>query len=218
MCMKTLDIKGNTYLHTLSEGNNEWYYALEGDGDLYEAQDIFRYDGSFAGNGLYLVHYPEGTVYTLHEKKKNTACGQPVGHKGKASFVTVDFEEGIIEIHTFDCQSHACFLVDSLPLNSVKDCYNLRLHEYPLTLSRQDNSDTFEVIWPERKDIPSAPNESFFYREDNKLYFSVWHEDPDYREEVIIRDLQSGEIMERYPGDIMILPDGQLWYLSGKGK
>jgi hypothetical protein len=103
-------------------------------------------------------------------------------------------------------------------LKSVQDCYNLRLHEYPLTLSRQDNSDKFEVIWPLRKDIPSAPNESFFYREDNKLYFSAWFEDPDYREEVIVRDLQSGKVIGRYPGDIMIMPDGSLWYLQGTGK
>lgn len=218
MCMKTLNLNGITYLHPVSEGNGEWYCALEGDGDLYEAQEIFGYTGFFEGSALFLIHYPEGTVYTLAEKKQNRACGEPVGHGGKISFLTVDFEAEIIEIHAFDCESRSCAYVESLPLDSVKDCYNLRLHEYPLTLSRQDNSDTFEVIWPIRKNIPSAPNESFFCREGNRLYFSAWYEDPDYREEVIVRDIESGEITDRYPGDITVMPDGQLWYLAGRGK
>jgi hypothetical protein len=98
----------------------------------------------------------------------------------------------------------------------VKDCYNLRLHEHPLTLTRQANNGVLEVIWPVRKDILINKTESFFYREDNKLYFGAWYEDPDYREETIIRDVESGEVIEKLPGDVTVMPDGQLWHLCGK--
>jgi len=66
---------------------------------------------------------------------------------------------------------------------------------------------------PKRKTIAVDPKESFFYREDDRLYFNIWFEDPDYREETIIRSASTGEILERLPGDIHIMPNGDLWHL-----
>ena len=32
--------------------------------------------------------------------------------------------------------------------------------------------------------------ESFLFKKDNRLYFSVWYEDPEYREEINVRELK----------------------------
>ena len=86
---------------------------------------------------------------------------------------------------------------------------------HPLTLSRQPNDGTFDLVWPERKTIEISERESFFCREGNRLFFSRWYEDPDYREELVIRDTGTGEILETRPGDIQIMPNGEVWYMKG---
>ena len=35
-----------------------------------------------------------------------------------------------------------------------------------------------------------------------------------YREEVIIRDINTGDIIEKKAGAITVMPDGQVWLLS----
>lgn len=100
-----------------------------------------------------------------------------------------------------------------LPLSSIDNCYNLRLHVWPLTLSRQPNDGVFELVWPERRSIAVDERESFFYREGDRLYFNRWYEDPDYREETLIRSAATGEVLEQLPGDIQIMPGGELWHL-----
>ena len=62
------------------------------------------------------------------------------------------------------------------------------------------------------------PHESFFLREDDKLYFNKWHEyrdGADYRywEETVVRSPE-GDIIEILPGDVRIMPDGEMWHLK----
>lgn len=37
--------------------------------------------------------------------------------------------------------------------------------------------------------------------------------DPDYREEVLVRDFATGKVLERMAGDLRTMPDGQKWLL-----
>jgi hypothetical protein len=98
-----------------------------------------------------------------------------------------------------------------LPLGAVPDCYNLMLHTTPLTLTRQGHENTFQVVWPEQGSFTIEPQESLDSREGDKLVFSRWYEDPDYREEVIVRKYPTGEVLERANGTLMTMPDGQKW-------
>ena len=43
---------------------------------------------------------------------------------------------------------------------------------------------------------------------------SFIYEDPDYREEVVVRDAASGAVIERRPGALWRMPDGQMWILK----
>ena len=45
------------------------------------------------------------------------------------------------------------------------------------------------------------------------LYTTVWYEGPDYREEVLVRDFDTGELLERIPRSLHTMPDGQNWLL-----
>ena len=94
---------------------------------------------------------------------------------------------------------------------AVEDCYNLMPHLSPLCLTRQ-TGERFQLLWPERADFAIHPAESFCFREGERLYFSRWYEDPDYREEVVVRRLPDGEIVEQLRGALNVMPDGS-WRL-----
>lgn len=45
----------------------------------------------------------------------------------------------------------------------------------------------------------------------NRLYFNIWYEDPDYREETVVRSLRDGAVLDRFSGDVRIMPNGEAW-------
>ncbi len=106
-----------------------------------------------------------------------------------------------------------------LPLSEGEDCYNLMLHTRPLTLSLQGNGRLddgreayrFRMIWPQKACFEIGPNESFGEREGDLLYFSAWYEDPDYREETVVRSAADGAVLGTLEGDVVRMPDGTLW-------
>jgi hypothetical protein len=81
-------------------------------------------------------------------------------------------------------------------------------------LTRQGNENKFEIIYPNKIQFLIGNRENFCFRKDGKLYFSVWFEDDEYREEVIVRDINTGKIIEKVHGAITLMPDGQVWILS----
>ena len=42
-------------------------------------------------------------------------------------------------------------------------------------------------------------------------WYTAWYEDPDYREETVVRSLHDGTILDRFPGDVRIMPNGKKW-------
>jgi hypothetical protein len=42
----------------------------------------------------------------------------------------------------------------------------------------------------------------------------MWYEDPDYREEIVVRSLQEGQIIEKYRGSMKEMPNGEWWHLK----
>ena len=125
----------------------------------------------------------------------------------------VDFPKGEIRILIFRETDGTTEPLAVLPLSAVEDCYNLMLEASPLMLTRSAHDNQFQILWPERRDFAIEDHEIFEFLEGNRLYTSVWYEDPDYREELLVRDYNTGKLLERIPGSLRSMPDGQNWLL-----
>ena len=213
--MRIIDIHGITNMELLRGGNNEWYWATDYiHGDLYEAEELFRDGNSVRSNRLYLIHYPDGTVYEPVPPVDGQYLGYPVYAGDSVVLLVVNFTESMIHILRFLPHQEKTQEVAQLPLSLVKDCYNLILHTSPLTLTRQSNDGTFEIVWPEKMSFAIDGKETFNFRDGDKLYFNIWYEDPNYREETLVRALKDGTILEQFSGDIRIMPNGELWHIK----
>lgn len=78
----------------------------------------------------------------------------------------------------------------------------------------KSNDNSMEIVWPEQLRLAVEDRETLNFRDGDKLYFTVWYEDPDYREETVVRSLHDGTILERFPGDIRIMPNGEKWLVQ----
>ena len=213
--MKNIDIHGMTNMELIRGGIAEWYWATDYiHGDLYEAEELFRQGHLVRSNRLYLIHYPDGMIYEPVHSADGQYLGTPVYDGSSVVLLVVSFTESVIRIMRFLHQQVEVQEVARLPLSAVKDCYNLMLHTSPLSLTRQPNDGTFEIIWPEHVRFAINDREALNFRDGDKLYFNVWYEDPDYREETVVRSLHDGTILERFPGDIRIMPNGERWLIK----
>ena len=211
--MKRIITNGITDLEPLA-GSSEWYWGADyASGDLYEAEELFRSGRPIDKNRLVLVRCPEGTVYEPVRTKSGQYFGRPVYHDGQVVLLMVDFPQEKIHILIFRETDGTTEPLAVLPLSIVEDCYNLMLEASPLILTRSAHDNKFQILWPERRDFAIEDHEIFEFLEGNRLYTSVWYEDPDYREELLVRDYETGELLERIPGSFRQMPDGQKWLL-----
>lgn len=191
--MKAIDIHGMTNMELVWGETDEWYWATDYiHGDLYEAEELFRQGHPVRSNRLYLIHYPDGTVYEPVKPTDEQYLGAPVYDGNSVVLLAVSFTESAIRILRFLHQQGEVQEIAQLPLSVVKDCYNLILHTSPLSLTRQPNDGVFEIIWSERVCFTINDRETLNFREGDKLYFNIWYEDPDYREETLVRSVQDG--------------------------
>lgn len=211
--MKIVETNGITYLEKF-DSCSEWYWGTNyTSGDLYEAEEIFLSGKRFNPNRLIFVHYPDGDVFEPIKSEDGQYFGMPAYIEGSIYILRVSFVENVI--HIYKCSVDMCetVLVVEISLDVVKDCYNLRLDGNPLMLTHQGGDYPFQVIWPEKVEFAIGVGENFLFKKDDKLYFSEWHEDPEYREKVNVREYPTGKILERIQGTEMTMPDGQAWIL-----
>ena len=213
--MKKIVLQGNTALNEVRESFGRWYYSLnEPYGDLYDAEEIENSGRPYPGDTLVYVRGRDGKTFSPIAKKERTALGEPVYSRRKLYVPAVDFVTRTISILAWDpVVPDRIREIDMIGLEKAEDCCNLRLFTEPLTLSRQKN-DVLHLLWPEDRRIHIGLHESFYMRDEDRLYLSSWEEDPDYREETIIRDLHTGEITERTAGDIVRRKNGELWHIT----
>lgn len=212
--MKKIDLKGISYIEPLEQSSG-WYWGTDGiHGDLYEAEELFKDNHPFKCNRLVFVHYPDARVVEPIEGKEGQYFGKPVFYEGKIVVLLVDFMENLIKIYQINPESLEMVILTTLELNEVEDCYNLLLQTAPLMLTRSPHGGKFQVLWPEQVDYAIGERETFHSREGHKMYFSRWFEDPEYREEVVVRDYPSGEVLEVVSGTLIEMPMGEKWVVG----
>lgn len=191
-------------------GSSSWYYACT-DTDLYETQQLYQ-DHALPLQRLLFIYYPKGCICEPIPPEEGLCYGEPVCINDRMYILTVHFGNDRIRILEADHDLQEMRLLHEMQCSSIADCYNLRLSGSPLTLYRQE-AHLFELLWPEYSRFAIAPQESFDRRDNDSLLFTKWTEDPEYREETLIRNLQ-GEITEVLDGPLFILPDGQKWLMQ----
>lgn len=213
--MKQIETQGITYIEPLDGSRGEWNWGTDyASGDLYEAEELFRSGHPVNQNKLIFVHYPDGRAVQPIAAKPGQYFGRPIFYQDKITILMVDFPAGVIHIKQLDDALNQVSTLAELPLSTAEDCYNLLLRTAPLMLTRQGKDDKFQIIWPEPMMLQMGKREAFMFRSGKKLYFSSWAEDPEYQEEIIVRNIRTGEIIQRIPGALKIMPDGQKWILT----
>ncbi len=213
MDYQRIDAHGVNYLESM-EGT-DWQWGSDyTSGDLYEAEELFRAGHPINKNHLVFVRCPEPRIYEPIAAREGQYFGRPCFADGHIYILLVDFPQKEILIYRCAADMESAEVHVRLPLSVAPDCYNLMLHTAPLTLTRQGHENTFQVVWPEQGSFAIDPEESLDSREGDKLIFSKWYEDPDYREEVVVRRYPTGEALERANGTLMTMPDGQKWIFT----
>ena len=211
--MKIIETNGITYLEKFA-CCSEWYWGTNyTNGDLYEAEEIYLSGKQIEPNRLIFVHYPDGKVFEPIKSELNQYFGIPAYVNGSVYILSVAFEDKKIRVYQCSADMYETVLIVELPLSKVKDCYNLKLDGSPLMLTRQGADNLFQIIWPEQVEFNIGVRESFCFKRNDKLYFSEWHEDPNYREEINVREYPTGKLLEKIPGAERTMPNGQSWIL-----
>ena len=212
--MKRIETQGITYIEPLDGSRAEWYWGMDyTSGDLYEAEELFRDGHPVNRNKLIFVHYPDGRAVQPIAAKQGQYFGRPIFYQGKITILLVDFPAGQIRILQYDDAPGQVSMLVEIPLSTVEDCYNLMLKTEPLMLTREGKDDKFQIIWPESVAFQTDGRGAFLFRSQENLYFSSWEENPEYWEETLVRNMRTGEIIERISGTLMFMPDGQKWIL-----
>ena len=212
--MKKIDTQGITYLEPLANCSS-WYWGTDyTSGDLYEAEELFKQGHPVRQNRLLFIHYPDGKTVQPLIAEDGQYFGRPICWDSRICILLVDFPREKIKILQLDDRLEQTLCSVELPLSSAEDCYNLMLKTSPLMLTRQSGDNKFQILWPENVQFDIENTEGFSFRMDDRLYFDAWYEDPEYREETILRTIDTGEILERFPGSTTVMPDGQVWIIG----
>lgn len=213
MDYKRIDAHGVNCLERMD--GTDWQWGTDyASGDLYEAEELFRGGHPVRKNRLVFVRCPEPKLHEPVVAREGQYFGRPCFADGSVFLLLADFPQREILIYRCASDLASAEVYVRLPLDVVPDCYNLMLHASPLTLTRQGHENTFQVVWPERGSFPIDPAESLDSRDGDTLVFSKWYEDPDYREEVVVRRYPTGEVLERADGTLVTMPDGQKWIFA----
>lgn len=211
--MKRIVTNGINYLELL-QGSNQWYWGMDyTGGDLYEAGELYRDGHPIQRNRCILVRYPDGTVYEPVRTKPGQYLGKPVYCDGQVALLMVDFPKEEIHILSFHAATGKTSPLAVLPLALADDCYNLMLKTSPILLTRSPQDNRFCVLWPEHREFALEDRESFVLLDGDRMYMEKWYEDPDYWDEVLVRDFKTGKVLERMPGSVWPMPNGQNWLL-----
>ncbi len=194
-------------------GSDVWYWGTDyTSGDLYEAEDLYRDGHPIKQNRLIFVRRADGEVLEPLKAKEGQYFGVPVFDSDSIVILLADFPAREINLFRYDDAGTLSPIV-VIPRDAVEDCYNLMPRISPLMVTRQTAA-RFQIIWPVKADFAIHPAESFCFRDGDLMYFSRWYEDPDYREETVVRKYPAGEIVGQMRGSLNEMPDGQLWLLT----
>lgn len=161
-------------------------------------------------------------AYEPIKQEQNVYLENPVYDRASNSLgiLRYDFNKGILQVIAYKPDDESVEVIEEILLSEIDDLMNVRLIESPFMVVRNSmEENAVEFLAPKRK-IYLEENESIEFIEDGKMYSSKWCEgsmddvlDYGYREEVIVRDLETGKILGRHKGYLNRMPDGTAWLM-----
>lgn len=204
------------------ENTDEWYYGIYptwisnmevaeecGKGREYVGSKICFFDKT-------------GKTYEPMEQEKNVYLENPVYDRTNNSFgiLRYDFNKGILQVIDYKPEDGSVEVIEEILLSEIDDLMNVKLIESPFMVVRNSMEENAIEFFVSNHKIHLEENENVEFVEDGKMYGSKWYEDLmdvldyGYGEEVIVRDLETGKILERYKGYLNRMPDGTAWIMT----
>lgn len=209
--IKRIDIPSNMDIDNI-EGTAEWYIARNSTYDVYGALECINNSEEYSGDEVYLIHYPDGKTYMPFEKNKNICITNPIWNNGVFYIMKIDLINRICFIYEYIPKKNCLNLKNRINIGDKDECYNLNLKGMPLSVIEEDG-ENFKIIWPENKNIVIGSNESFLFRNKDELYFERWFDDISIKEETVVRNIKTGEIVKVIDGRLFIMPNNVIWQL-----
>lgn len=198
------------------EGTAEWFYGSADTG--LEAADLLhmREDYVYEGSRLFFIHL-SGELFEPIKQEQNVFLSAPVYHTDDNAFAVIkyDFNKRIMQMLKYEPGADRCSVLGEIPLSKGGDLINISILPNSYILVKYEAMrDSAAFLYPFEKEIQLEENESIHCVNGSRLIDWKWIEDPDYREEIIIRNLETAEITERKNGFVRTMPNGELWLLS----
>lgn len=195
------------------DGTSEWFYCnLSGGVDV---EDILDFQNEYMGNKVYLINI-SGKIFEPIKQENNIYLSNPIYNVDDHAFAIIkfDFNKKTIQIIKYDIETDNCSVAGEVPLSKGGDLINICILQNSYTLVKHEiSNDSVIILYPVEKRIQLEENEGLVLLNDNKFISFKWIEDPDYREEIIIRDYETNEVIERKDGFNVIMPNGEFWML-----
>ena len=108
------------------EGSGGWYWGSDfAQGDLYEAEELYRDGHPIRCNRLIFVHAREAKVHEPLPPREGCYFGPPLYDGGTLVMLRADFPAGALELLRYDPATSEVTPIVTPPRSAVKDCYNL---------------------------------------------------------------------------------------------
>lgn len=197
------------------KGTDSWYY-----GQLTpcsEPSEVITYNGNYPGTKLYLISYPSGEVFEPFPQEKDVFLEIPVYERASDSFgiLRYDFKNNIMQATQYFPNTGELQILAEFPISTLGDLINVRMIVSPFAVVKYDFIDeTVDFLWPKKIRFSYEEHETLDFQFGDKFYCFKWIEDPNYREEVIVRDAKNGNILNRIPGYVRVMPNGEFWIMT----
>lgn len=212
--MKTIETNGIQNLMPMI-GSNAWYFGCDyATGSVNEYEEAFKNGGSPDADRIVFVHFPEGKVIEPFIAKKGQYLGWPCFCSGIIYSFLVDFIEREIMILSHNTMNGEQAIETCIALDNIRNLRDLFLYPTSPILAEQEDSGSFHIYWPVHISLDISKREVFDMCIDNRLFFTKSNEETASKDEVIVRDLKTGKMIEKIDGRIDIMPDGQIWNIK----
>lgn len=211
MKVKEFSNRENIYAECI-EGSDKWFYC-QIPNSVYP-DDLLETDYEFEGTQLIMLNI-QGEMFEPIKREKNVCLSQPYYNVDENKFLVIrsDFNNQVIQLIKFSTALNDASVIFEMPLKNGKDMINLSVVSNSDIFAKYDD-EKFQIFYPYDTSFCLEEHESVFAVNNDKFICSKWFENPDYKEEIIIRSIPDGKIIDRKLGYSEIMPNGELWLMT----